>query len=180
MGGNGSGKRRHDWQGEVDHGGREELGTAKGITGGLSHPSPYPLPVGERVQRTVIPFAVLGAGKPSWSPALAGDRTGRPPEGGTPTKREMSRSPGAFAEESIGVGQTGFERESTRPPAAHAPAGGPRSEMMPLGRAKKQRLQFSCRMGFSPSRFVGRRAKAHPTTCQSYVFALPCRRIEGR
>ena len=33
-----------------------------------------------------------------------------------------------------------------------------------LGRAKKQRLQFSCRMGFSPSRLVGRRAKAHPTT----------------
>ncbi len=28
-------------------------------------------------------------------------------------------------------------------------------------------------MGFSPSRFVGRRAKAHPTTCQSYFFALP-------
>ena len=33
--------------------------TAKGITGGFSHPSPCPLPVGERVQRTAIPFAVL-------------------------------------------------------------------------------------------------------------------------
>ncbi len=33
--------------------------TAKGITGGFSHPSPCPLPDGERVQRTVIPFAVL-------------------------------------------------------------------------------------------------------------------------
>ena len=35
------------------------LRTAKGITGGFSHPSPCPLPVGESVQRTVIPFAVL-------------------------------------------------------------------------------------------------------------------------
>ncbi len=35
------------------------LRTAKGITGGFSHPSPCPLPVGERVQRAVIPFAVL-------------------------------------------------------------------------------------------------------------------------
>ena len=39
-----------------------QVGTAKGITGGFSHPSPCPLPVGERVQRTVIPFAVLGGG----------------------------------------------------------------------------------------------------------------------
>ncbi len=57
-------------------------------------------------------------------PALAGDRAGKPPEGGTPTRREMSRPPGAFAEESIGVDQTGFERESMRPPAAHAGVGG--------------------------------------------------------
>ena len=35
------------------------LGTAKGKTGGFSHPSPCALPVGERVQRTAIPFAVL-------------------------------------------------------------------------------------------------------------------------
>ncbi len=34
-------------------------------------------------------------------------------------------------------------------------------------------------MGFSPSRFVGRRAKAHPTTCQSYFFALPKKSIAG-
>ena len=33
--------------------------TVKGITGGFSHPSPCPLPDAERVQRTVIPFAVL-------------------------------------------------------------------------------------------------------------------------
>ena len=33
------------------------------ITGGFSHPSPCPLPVGERVQRTVIPFAVLTRGR---------------------------------------------------------------------------------------------------------------------
>ena len=39
--------------------GKRRLRTAKGITGGFSHPSPCPLPVGERVQRTVIPFAVL-------------------------------------------------------------------------------------------------------------------------
>ena len=32
--------------------------TAKGITGGFSNPSPCPLPAGERVQRTAIPFAV--------------------------------------------------------------------------------------------------------------------------
>ena len=38
-----------------------QLRTAKGITGGFPHPSPCPLPVGERVQRTVIPFAVLMA-----------------------------------------------------------------------------------------------------------------------
>ena len=44
-----------------------------------------------------------------------------------------------------------------------------------LRQSKKQRLQFSCRMGFSPSRFVGRRAKAHPTTCQRRFFALPNR-----
>ncbi len=37
------------------------LRTAKGITGGFSRPSPCPLPGGERVQRTVIPFAVLSA-----------------------------------------------------------------------------------------------------------------------
>ncbi len=37
----------------------DALRTAKGITGGFSRPSPRPLPVGERVQRTVIPFAVL-------------------------------------------------------------------------------------------------------------------------
>ena len=36
-----------------------DLRTAKGITGGFSRPSPCPLPDGERVQRTVIPFAVL-------------------------------------------------------------------------------------------------------------------------
>ena len=44
----------------------------------------------------------------------------------------MSRSLGAFAEESIGVDQAEFERESTRLPAAHAGAGELRSEMMPL------------------------------------------------
>ncbi len=38
-----------------------DLRTAKGITGGFSRPSPCPLPDGERVQRTVIPFAVLSA-----------------------------------------------------------------------------------------------------------------------
>ena len=38
---------------------RIPLRTAKGITGGFSHPSPCPLPDGERVQRTVIPFVVL-------------------------------------------------------------------------------------------------------------------------
>ena len=37
--------------------------TAKGITGGFSHPSPCPLAVRERVQRTVIPFAVLRIGR---------------------------------------------------------------------------------------------------------------------
>ena len=35
------------------------LRPAKGITGGFSHPHPALSPVGERVQRTVIPFAVL-------------------------------------------------------------------------------------------------------------------------
>ena len=39
-------------------------------------------------------------------PALVGDRAGKPPEGGTPTE-EMSRCPGALAEEPIGVGQNG-------------------------------------------------------------------------
>ncbi len=64
-----------------------------------------------------------GAGSGVGVPALAGNRVGKPPEGGTPTE-EMSRSPGAFAEEPIGVGQTGFERESTHSPAAHTTTGG--------------------------------------------------------
>ena len=39
--------------------GKRRLRTAKGMIDRFSHPPPCPLPVGERVQRTVIPFAVL-------------------------------------------------------------------------------------------------------------------------
>ena len=50
---------------------RTNLRTAKEITGRFSHPSPCPLPVGKRVQRTVILFAVL-IHRPSWTGSCVG------------------------------------------------------------------------------------------------------------
>ena len=74
-------------------------------------------------KRSAFSDRLSEAGSEVGVPALAGDRTGKPPEGGTRTE-EMSRCPGAPAEEPIGVGQTGFQEQSTHSPAADTTAGG--------------------------------------------------------
>ena len=77
-------------------------------------------------ERSALSDRLSAAGSGVGVSALADDRAGsicqKPPEGGTPTRREMSRCPGTLAEEPIGVGQTGFQMKRGQAPQLIVPA----------------------------------------------------------
>ena len=159
-------------QGQGDRGAAEIFGvalhamhcvrTAKGITGGFSHPSPCPLPVGrllkkslwhttawgclpinpqqvvgpsdffsslvgERVQRTVIPFAVLTARETTGTNGLPGQGEGRE------TERHDAKSPPMSSPRQMPItersgrythAETGYRGRSSPPSreASHVPS----------------------------------------------------------
>ena len=76
-------------------------------------------------ERSALSDRLSAAGSGVGVSALADDRAGsicqKPPEGGTPTRREMSRCPGTLAEEPIGVGQTGFQMKRGQAPQLIVP-----------------------------------------------------------